>query len=107
MTSVAFPIDGDNLDSIVVAHFGRAKNFLIYDTEGDEYEIYENPEAAGEETLPPNFLHEKGTGAVGCFGLGHRAVELFEKLNIDVYKAVSGTVRENLEAFKEGELPRF
>jgi len=107
MTKVAFPIDGINLESVVVEHFGRAKNFLVYDTDGDKYHIYENPEAAGEETLPPNFLHEKDVQAVVCFGLGHRAVGLFKELNIDVYKADSGTVCENLEAFKEGELARF
>jgi predicted Fe-Mo cluster-binding NifX family protein len=107
MTKAAFPIDGRNISSPVVDHFGRAKNFLVFDTKDSEYTVYSNPEAAGKETLPPNFLHEKGVQAVVCFGLGHRAVELFEKLDVSLYKAVSGTVEDNLEQFKEGKLSKF
>ncbi len=107
MTKIAFPIDGTNLDSVVVDHFGRAKNFLVYDTKKGAHKVYRNPEAAGEETLPPNFLHEKGVQAVVCFGLGHRAVELFQNMNITLYKAVSGTVGENIKKFEKSKLPRF
>lgn len=107
MTKVAFPIDGGDPDAPVVDHFGRANNFLVFDTARETWDLYENPEAAGEETLPPNFLHQEGVDDVVCFGLGRRAVELFKKLSVGVYRAVPGSVKKNLDQFKEGNLDHF
>ena len=104
---IAFPIDGENINSVVVEHFGRAKNFLVYDMASGSYKVYENPESAGKGTLPPNFLHQKDVEAVACFGLGHRAVELLNELTIEMYKAIPGTVEENVEQFKKGYLVHF
>ena len=100
---IAFATNGKNLESEVVLHFGRAKNFLIFDTENESFEVFENPEIGGEE-LPPDFLAKQGVEAVIAFSLGPRAFEKFKNYKIEVFKAIEGTILENIEKFKEGKL---
>ncbi len=107
MMKVALPIDGTDFDAAVVEHFGRAKNFFVYDFESGEFEVYANPEAAGENTLPPKFLSRQGVSAVICFALGQKAVELFKNLDIVVFKAESGSVGDNIRKFEKGRLSKL
>jgi len=45
---IAFATNGKNLEAEIALHFGRAKNFLIYDTEKGSFEIFKNPEIEGK-----------------------------------------------------------
>jgi len=100
---IAFATDGNNLSDKVALHFGRAKNFLIYDTENKSFEIFENPEIEGKE-LPPDFLKSQNVEVVIAFSLGPRAFEKFKNYKIKVFKAIEGMILENIEKFKEGKL---
>lgn len=100
---IAFAANGENLKAEIAPHFGRAKNFLIYDTETKNSEIYPNPEILGEE-LPPDFLYRQGVKAVIVFSLGPMAYNKFKNYNIKTYKAIPGSVFENVKKFKEGNL---
>jgi predicted Fe-Mo cluster-binding NifX family protein len=103
---VAFATNGKNLEGEIALHFGRAKNFLIYDTEKEIFEVFENPEIEGRE-FPPDFLAKQGVKAVIAFSLGPRAFEKFKNYKIEVFKATDGTILENIEKFKEGELKKL
>jgi len=92
------------LEDKVAFHFGQAKSFLIYDTETESFEIYPNPEATGGIELPPDFLHRQEVKAVITFGLGPKAFRKFKNHNIKMYKAVKGTILENLQKFKDHKL---
>jgi len=100
---IAFATNGKNLESEVVLHFGRAKNFLIFDTEKESFEVFENPEIEGKE-FPPDFLKSKNVDVVVAFSLGSKAVEKFKNYKIKLLKAIDGTILENLKAFEENEL---
>jgi|GEM_PF-735221 len=100
---IAFATNGKNLEAEIALHFGRANNFLIYDTEKESFEIFENPEIAGKE-LPPDFLARQKVQIVITFSLGERAVEKLKNYKIKTLKAVKGTISENIEKFKEGKL---
>jgi predicted Fe-Mo cluster-binding NifX family protein len=100
---IAFATDGNNLKDKVALHFGRAKNFLIFDTEKETFEVFENPEVKGKE-LPPDFLKSQNVDIVIVFSLGPRAFEKFKNYKIKVLKAVEGTILENLKAFEENKL---
>jgi len=100
---IAFATDGNNLKDKIALHFGRAKNFLIFDIKNETFEVFENPEIGGEE-LPPDFLAKQGVEAVIAFSLGPRAFEKFKNYKIEVFKAIEGTILENIEKFKEGKL---
>jgi predicted Fe-Mo cluster-binding NifX family protein len=73
---IALATDGNSLKDKIALHFGRAKNFLIFDTEKEIFEVFENPEIEVKE-LPPDFLAKQEVKAVIAFSLGPRAFEKF------------------------------
>jgi len=52
---IAIPTEGDKLENEIISYFGRAKNFLIFNTKTDSFKIYQNPEAVGKIVLPRIF----------------------------------------------------
>jgi predicted Fe-Mo cluster-binding NifX family protein len=100
---IAFATDGNNLKDEVALHFGRAKNFLIFDTEKEIFEVFENLELK-EKGLPPDFLKSQNVEVVVAFSLGPMAFEKFKNYKIKVLKAIEGTILENLKAFEENKL---
>jgi predicted Fe-Mo cluster-binding NifX family protein len=103
---IAFATDGNSLKDKIALHFGRAKSFLIFDTEKETFEVFENPEIERKE-LPPDFLKRKNVDAIFVFSLGPRAFEKFKNYKIEVFKAIEGTILENIEKFKEGKLKKL
>ena len=103
---IAFATDGNNLKNKVALHFGRAKNFLIFDTEKETFEVFENPEIERKE-LPPDFLKSQNVDVVIVFSLGPRAFEKFKNYKIEVLKAIEGTILENLKTFEENKLKKL
>ena len=103
---IALATDGNNLKDKIALHFGRAKNFLIFDIEKETFKVFENPEIKGKE-LPPDFLAKQGVKAVIAFSLGSRAFEKFKNYKIEVFKAIDGTILENIEKFKESKLKKL
>jgi len=100
---IAFATDGNNLKDEVALHFGRAKNFLIFDTEKETFEVFENLELK-EKGLPPDFLKSQNVEVVVAFSLGPMAFEKFKNYKIKVLKAIEGTILENLKTFEENKL---
>jgi len=103
---IAFATNGNDLKDKIALHFGRAENFLIYDTEKETFEVFENPELKGKG-LPPDFLKSKNINIVIVFSLGPMAFEKFKNYKIKVFKATEGTILENIEKFKEGKLKKL
>lgn len=102
---IAIPTDGKKgLEDTIAEHFGRAGNFLVYDTETKIFDIYPNPEISGKAELPPDFLHRQGVEAIIVFSLGLMAYNKFKNYNIKMYKAIEGTVTENIQKLKDNEL---
>ncbi|PJA02068.1 hypothetical protein COX73_02725 [bacterium (Candidatus Gribaldobacteria) CG_4_10_14_0_2_um_filter_36_18] len=93
-----------SLNDKIALHFGRANNFLIYDTETESFEIFPNPEVAGGKEFPPDFLYRQGVKAVIVFSLGAMAYKKFKNYNIKMYKAVEDTVLKNLQKVEGNEL---
>ena len=93
-----------SLDDKVALHFGRANNFLIYNTEKKSFEIFPNPEVTGGKEFPPDFLHRQGVKAIIVFGLGGMAYQKFKNYDIKMYKAIQRTVAANLQKFEDDKL---
>jgi len=93
-----------SLNDKIALHFGRANNFLIYDTETESFEIFPNPEVVGGKEFPPDFLYRQGVKAVIVFSLGEMAYKKFKNYNIKMYKAVEDTVLKNLQKVEGNEL---
>ena len=101
---IALATNGENLKAKIALHFGRANNFLVYDTETKSFEIYSNPEVTGGAKLPPDFLHYQEVTAVIAFSLGPMAFEKFEKFGIKTYKAKERTISENIKLLEKEKL---
>ena len=105
---ICIPTMGDNgLDNRVGEHFGRVPTYTIVDLDTNEVKVIPNTsEHMGGQGHPPEIMAREGVNVMVCRGLGRRAIMLFEELGIDVYIGASGTVKDAVEAFKQGKLQK-
>jgi len=94
----------EGLNAQIAEHFGRASNFLIYDTETESFEIFPNPEVTGGKEFPPDFLERQGVKSVIVFSLGAMAYKKFKDYNIKMHKAIEGSILENIKKLEKGNL---
>ena len=104
---VAVPTDGESLEDLITFHFGQAKNYLVYDTDLKDFEIFPNPEIGGKKELPPEFLSKIRVNAVICFNLGGKAFEKFKDFGIKIYEASEKSIAENIKGFQNKRLKEF
>jgi predicted Fe-Mo cluster-binding NifX family protein len=100
--------DGTSLDSRVDPRFGRAKHFVLVNTETGEASSHDNaqnlnaPQGAGIQAAQA--VARLGAEAVLTGHVGPKAFTTLQAANIVVYTGVSGTVKEAIEHFKSGRL---
>lgn len=98
---------GDNLDALVDPRFGRCQYFVIIDLDTLQYEAISNPNIdarGGAGIQSGQIMAEKGVGAVVTGNVGPNAYQTLTAAGISVITGASGTVREAVEKFKNGEL---
>lgn len=105
---VCIPTNGDKgLDDSVGEHFGRVPTYTIVDLETNNVKVIPNTShhmnGAG---YPPEIMAKEGVNAMVCQGLGRRAITMFEEMGIDVYIGASGTVKDAVDAFRNGSLQK-
>ncbi|WP_025270298.1 NifB/NifX family molybdenum-iron cluster-binding protein [Hippea sp. KM1] len=101
---------GDKLESTVDERYGRGECFIIYDTDSGEFEAIRNPflnNQGGVGVSTAQFSVEKKVDAIISGSYGPNALEILRAAQLELYKAQPGTVKENIELFKEGKLERF
>jgi len=83
---IAIPLE----NGILCSHFGHCQQFAILDTDSNlitnESFITPPPHEPG---LLPGWLAEKGVTDVIAGGMGQRAIELFNRQNINVFVGAS------------------
>jgi len=93
------------LDEDVGEHFGRVPTYTIIDLETQDVKVISNSSNhMGGKEYPPELLKREGVQVMVCRGLGRRAISLFEEMGIEVYIGAFGSVRDTVEAFKQGRL---
>ncbi len=110
---IVFTTKGDSWDSEMDPRFGRAPFFLVYDEEKDTLEATENSDitamahGAGPKaveklfTLNPDVLITgNGPGGNAAMVLGRTEIKVF-------IGAGSGTAKDALEMYKQGQLNEF
>jgi len=105
---VAVSARGSTLESGIDSRFARCAYFIVYDTDTDEWEAYENTIAAergGVGTRNSQFLISKGCGAVITAGnVGPNAMSVLKASGVKCYGTDAKSVKEAIELFKEGKL---
>ncbi|WP_300670281.1 NifB/NifX family molybdenum-iron cluster-binding protein [Desulfoluna sp.] len=107
---IAFPTEKfDEQESPVYNHFGSANFFVIVDTETGACEKVLNQDLNHQhgKCQPVMALGGRIVDAVVVGGIGGSALGKLKVKGVTVYRAVEGTVRENLGKFKNGELKEF
>ncbi|MCP3951772.1 MAG: diguanylate cyclase [Desulfobacterales bacterium] len=107
---IAFPVQTeDGLGSQVYNHFGSASTFFVVDSETGEGESVGNADLnhIHGQCQPLAALNGAIVDAIVVGGIGRGALHKLQKAGIKSFKAVEGSVAENLELFKSGKLPEF
>ena len=101
---------GETLESPVDQRFGRARFFVLYDTEIEEWSANDNQQnlnaARGAGIQAGQTVVEIGAEAVITGHCGPKAFATLKAGNIDVYTGASGTVQEAIDAFSAGKLQK-
>lgn len=99
---------GNDLDSEIDQRFARAKNFIVYDTENDEFEVVDNSQnlnashgAGPQAVLNISNLQAEYVITGHC---GPNAFRTLEAAGIKVIVGQKGTVGEVIKQFKDGVL---
>jgi len=105
---IAITTSGDSLEAAVDPRFGRAKAFIIYDTESGEWSVLDNAQnvnaAQGAGIQSATTVVNAGVDAVITGNCGPRAYATLAASNIAIYTGANNTVQGAIEKFKAGEL---
>lgn len=104
---IIIPLEGKSLDVPVCPSFGRTPLFVLFDTEKGTEEFLDNGAAAsqgGAGIKAAQMIVDQGAVAVITYRLGQNAADVLAAANVEIYKAQDGTVKDNIEKFKDGKL---
>ncbi|MBW1743856.1 MAG: NifB/NifX family molybdenum-iron cluster-binding protein, partial [Deltaproteobacteria bacterium] len=107
---IAFPVQDDRgMESQVYSHFGSARLFIMIETEGNAVETIVNQDMGHRhgQCKPLDALGGHLVDAVVVWGIGGGALRALNSAGVKVYRAVEGSIQENLELTKRGVLPEF
>ena len=107
---IAFPVSEDRgLESPVYGHFGSAPLFVVLDSSNGVVESIGNTDAhhVHGQCQPLKALGGTPVDMVVVGGIGAGALMKIQGQGIRVFRAVEGSVGENLDLFKKGQLPEF
>jgi predicted Fe-Mo cluster-binding NifX family protein len=107
---IAFPVQQDQgFESQVYGHFGTAPYFVIVDSETGVHETSTNNDVhhLHGQCQPMKALAGNPVDAVVVGGIGGGALMRLQSQGVRVFRAVEGSVKQNLEFIKTGKLPEF
>ena len=110
MVRIVVPVASETgLDAQLSEHFGRAPFFTVV-------ELDENGSVASQKTVPNKSEHFGGSGrppdrilqfkpdALITYGMGPRALRIFQSANVAVLRANANTVRDVVSAYSSDKL---
>jgi len=104
---IAIPTEGNNLDTAISKLFGRAPFILFYNTVTKESEFLDNTAVStigGAGTRVAEVIADHGVKALLTEHCGENAMKALNRAEVLIYKAIPGTVRQNIEAFELEQL---
>ncbi len=107
---ICFPTENlKGLESDVYGHFGSAPGFVIVNTGNMAVEEINNNDLHHAHGMcqPLKALGGREVEAVVVGGIGAGALMKLQAQGIAVFRALQGSVKENLHFIQEGKLPHF
>jgi len=101
---------GQDLSSAVDPRFGRARYFLVVDTDSGEFETIDNTPnlnaAQGAGIQAAGKAVDLGVEAVVTGHIGPKAFTTLQAGGVRIYTGANGTVSDAVEQFQAGKLPQ-
>lgn len=107
---IVIPANGADLDAPASPVFGRCPTFIFVDSETLSFTALPNPAldaAGGAGVQAAQMVVQRGVIAVIAPSLGPNAFRVIQAAGIPVYQQQGATVRDVLNAFNAGQLPRL
>ncbi len=105
---IACTTSGTDLGAALDRRFGRAATFLVYDTDGETYEVVDNAQnlhaAQGAGIQAAQAVVATGAEAVITGNCGPKAFRVLEAAGIKVYTTDADTIEAALARYREGRL---
>lgn len=104
---IAIPTDDASMDTNICISFGRTPYFMIYDSETKEAEFICNDAAAsqgGAGIRAAQIIIDHQAEVLLTPRCGENAAEVFRAANIKMYQTKGNPLKQNLQAFENGEL---
>ncbi len=105
---IAVTSKGRELNSQVDPRFGRAAFILVVDADTFDFEVIDNQDNAnafkGAGIQAATLVNDKGGDVLLTGFCGPNAFKVLQAANIAVANDAGGTVREAVEAYRNGEL---
>jgi predicted Fe-Mo cluster-binding NifX family protein len=95
--------DGNNLESLVAKRFGHANYYILFNSESQSFNAFENNDEGHNHDNLRNFL-DKGVEVFIVGNIGPYAFEIINTPKSKVYLARKMLVREAIKKFIKGEL---
>lgn len=98
---------GENLDSQIDPRFGRCQYFIFIETGTMDYEVVPNNSmmaSGGAGIQAAQYVIDQGAKIVITGNLGPNAYQTLNAGGLELITGVSGTVKEAVEKYKNGDL---
>lgn len=93
------------VDEKVSMHFGKCKNFMVFQVENNELISSELVMSPGHvHGLLPELLGDLGVNVVISGGMGQGAMNLLKQKEIEVITGAKGLAKDAVESYLRGEL---
>lgn len=103
-----FTTTGDNLDALLDPSFGRARNFLLYDTESGSSQVISNQQnlnaAQGAGIQAAQTIVKAGAAVLVTGHCGPKAFRVLAAAGVKVYNTDAPTVADALARYRAGQL---
>jgi predicted Fe-Mo cluster-binding NifX family protein len=104
---IAVTSQGENMNSEVDPRFGRAKRFIVLDTDTGEQQVVDNTQnlnaVQGAGVQAAQTVVELGVDAVLTGNCGPKAFRVLEAAGIKIYLGVEGEIEAAVAKLKSGQ----
>lgn len=105
---IAISSEGNTLDAFLDTRFGRAKGFIFYDLDSDDFSFTDNEKnlnaAQGTGIQTAQYVADEHVFAVITGYCGPKAYKVLESAGIKIYVSEKDTIKNIIKKFKNNEL---